>query len=93
MDSGLPLRGIRNDHGSHFGGALLIYLRMPEPIDIPAAKPCPICRKPGVLRFKPFCSQRCKNVDLNRWLTGVYAIPAVESEDDSPDEQADGRRD
>jgi endogenous inhibitor of DNA gyrase (YacG/DUF329 family) len=43
---------------------------------------CPICRKPAVERFRPFCSQRCKDVDLNRWLSGVYAVPAVEAEDE-----------
>jgi endogenous inhibitor of DNA gyrase (YacG/DUF329 family) len=53
-------------------------------------KPCPICSKPAVVRFRPFCSQRCKDVDLNRWLSGRYAVPAVEAEDDTvasePDE-------
>ena len=44
---------------------------------------CPICGKPAAERFRPFCSGRCKDVDLNRWLSGHYAIPAVESEDDS----------
>jgi len=45
-------------------------------------KPCPICSKPSELAFRPFCSQRCKNIDLHRWLAGSYALPAVESEDD-----------
>ena len=44
---------------------------------------CPICGKPTVARFRPFCSPRCKDVDLNRWLSGVYAIPAAETDDDS----------
>jgi len=48
------------------------------------AKPslCPICGKPRVAEFKPFCSRRCANVDLNRWLTGSYAVPVVEDEDE-----------
>jgi endogenous inhibitor of DNA gyrase (YacG/DUF329 family) len=46
-------------------------------------KPCPICGKPAAERFRPFCSGRCKDVDLNRWFSGAYAIPAVESDDDS----------
>jgi endogenous inhibitor of DNA gyrase (YacG/DUF329 family) len=50
------------------------------------AKLCPICQKPAAERFRPFCSGRCKDVDLNRWFTGAYAIPAVESADDSDDE-------
>ena len=36
--------------------------------------------------FYPFCSKRCKNVDLNRWLSGAYVIPAKpdDEEDDEP---------
>ena len=49
-------------------------------------QPCPICGKPRELRFRPFCSRRCADVDLHRWLSGVYAVPAVESEDDSSDD-------
>ena len=48
----------------------------------PPTKPCPICRKPATTAFKPFCSKRCADVDLNRWLVGNYAIPTNESEDD-----------
>ena len=48
-----------------------------------SAKLCPICRKPAADRFRPFCSARCKDVDLNRWFKGTYAIPAAESADDS----------
>ena len=47
------------------------------------SRPCPICGKPSAERFRPFCSARCKDVDLNRWLKGAYAIPATESADDS----------
>lgn len=46
-------------------------------------KPCPICGKPAIEKFRPFCSGHCADVDLNRWLSGVYAVPVVESEDDS----------
>jgi endogenous inhibitor of DNA gyrase (YacG/DUF329 family) len=45
-----------------------------------AAKKCPICGKPPVDAFKPFCSKRCADVDLNRWLTGNYVIPARDDE-------------
>lgn len=45
---------------------------------------CPICKKPTVKIFRPFCSDRCKKIDLSRWLSGVYAIP---SEEDSKDEE------
>ncbi len=49
---------------------------------IPAARPCPICGKPPVERYKPFCSKRCADVDLNRWLSGSYAIPGRPEEDE-----------
>ena len=41
---------------------------------------CPICGKPSDRALSPFCSRRCANIDLNRWLSGRYAIPAVEAE-------------
>ena len=46
---------------------------------------CAICGKPKDAKYRPFCSKRCADVDLNRWLSGGYAIPAVEQDDDSPD--------
>jgi len=53
---------------------------------------CPICGEPAVRRFRPFCSRRCANVDLNRWLSGVYAVPVREDEeeDERRDESGDG---
>jgi uncharacterized protein len=39
---------------------------------------CPICKKQADDRFRPFCSKRCADVDLSRWLGGTYAIPAEE---------------
>lgn len=47
---------------------------------------CVICGKPKDETYKPFCSKRCADVDLNRWLTGAYAIPA--EEDDADDDDA-----
>jgi uncharacterized protein len=41
---------------------------------------CPICHKPTDPKFRPFCSKRCADVDLGRWLKGLYAIPAVEND-------------
>jgi endogenous inhibitor of DNA gyrase (YacG/DUF329 family) len=41
---------------------------------------CPICRKPVDPAYQPFCSRRCADVDLQRWLAGVYAVPAAEDE-------------
>jgi endogenous inhibitor of DNA gyrase (YacG/DUF329 family) len=47
-----------------------------------AASPCPICAKPAAAEFRPFCSKRCADVDLHRWLAGVYAVPGKEDEDE-----------
>ena len=63
--------------------------------DVTGAKPCPICGKPADAKLHPFCSPRCADVDLNRWFTGAYAVPADEDEgdDDLPAgarEQRDG---
>ncbi len=51
--------------------------------DAAAAKlrPCPICGKPAVFKVRPFCSKRCADIDLHRWLGGTYAIPAAEEKD------------
>lgn len=51
-----------------------------------ANKPCPICGKSAVERYRPFCSRRCGDVDLNRWLSGIYRVPvgAEEEEDELP---------
>lgn len=47
---------------------------------------CAICGKPQDVRFRPFCSKRCADVDLNRWFSGKYAIAAQEENagDDEP---------
>jgi endogenous inhibitor of DNA gyrase (YacG/DUF329 family) len=50
---------------------------------------CPICGKPSDRTLSPFCSRRCAAIDLNRWLSGRYAIPAVE-EDDPKSEEGEG---
>jgi endogenous inhibitor of DNA gyrase (YacG/DUF329 family) len=43
---------------------------------------CPICGRPSEAAYRPFCSRRCADVDLARWLSGAYAIPDdAESED------------
>jgi endogenous inhibitor of DNA gyrase (YacG/DUF329 family) len=54
----------------------------PEPAKKAApAKKCPVCGKPATEQSRPFCSERCRDVDLNRWLSGGYAIPAAPSDD------------
>ena len=46
------------------------------------AKKCPICGKPATEASKPFCSERCRDVDLNRWLSGRYVIPGKENQEE-----------
>ena len=49
----------------------------------PPKAQCPICGADTAQKWRPFCSKRCADVDLGRWMTGGYAIPAEES--DEPD--------
>ena len=56
---------------------------------------CPICGKPTDQALKPFCSKRCADIDLNRWLSGVYAVPVKEEDDEDgerPAEPGEGER-
>ncbi len=56
---------------------------------MPFARLCPVCKRP-LAKVKegeahpPFCSKRCADIDLSRWLNGSYAIPAIE-DDSEPD--------
>jgi len=45
-------------------------------------RPCPICGKPAQAATRPFCSKRCRDVDLSRWLSGTYVVPGAEAEDE-----------
>ena len=49
---------------------------------------CPICHKEQDAKYRPFCSRRCADIDLGKWLTGRYAIPAEAIEDENPPEDA-----
>ena len=59
---------------------------MAKPSDA-TSKPCAICGKAVVERFKPFCSKRCADVDLNRWLSGRYVIPGSGTPDDDEEQR------
>lgn len=52
-----------------------------------ALKPCPICNKMAVEQFNPFCSKRCADIDLGRWLGETYRVPTDEgaANNDDPD--------
>lgn len=52
---------------------------------------CPICGKPVVIEMRPFCSKRCADLDLGRWLGGEYRVPTneapTEGSIDGPDDE------
>ena len=48
---------------------------------------CPICSKDTAQKYRPFCSKRCADVDLARWMNGSYAVPSGREED--PEEIAE----
>jgi endogenous inhibitor of DNA gyrase (YacG/DUF329 family) len=52
-----------------------------------ATKRCAICGKPADPGFQPFCSKRCADVDLNRWLSGVYVVPTNEAPEDDEEQR------
>jgi endogenous inhibitor of DNA gyrase (YacG/DUF329 family) len=55
---------------------------------------CPICGRPSEPDYRPFCSRRCADVDLARWLSGTYAIPdRGEGEEEPAAEGNSGERD
>jgi uncharacterized protein len=57
------------------------------------ARACPICRRPAAdPAYAPLCSKRCADVDLQRWFSGAYAVPAVEAEEDEREPAAEAGR-
>ena len=40
---------------------------------------CPVCKEATKQAWRPFCSKRCADIDLGRWMTGAYAVPAEDS--------------
>lgn len=67
------------------------YIRVMSDASAPTPA-CPICGKPRAQQFRPFCSKRCTDVDLNRWLKGVYAVPVTETDDEDGDKIEDQPR-
>ena len=59
---------------------------MPDASPLTPKRPCPICGKPPSEKNDPFCSKRCADVDLNRWLKGVYVVPGPALDDDEADQ-------
>ncbi|WP_207101828.1 DNA gyrase inhibitor YacG [Paracoccus shandongensis] len=50
---------------------------------------CPICTKASVPQYRPFCSRRCADIDLGRWLRGTYVIPGQPLDDLASDREGD----
>jgi hypothetical protein len=48
---------------------------------------CPICQKPSAPKYKPFCSKRCSDIDLGRWLKGSYVLPGDAKLPDGDEEE------
>ena len=59
---------------------------MSKPVELsesdlkPLKTKCPMCEKKGIRAFRPFCSKRCKSIDLGNWVTGAYFIPGEDAE-------------
>ncbi len=60
----------------------------PEQPPVRPERRCPICGKPTLQAYRPFCSARCRDVDLGHWFGERYAVPAAEPEEE-PDEDAE----
>ncbi len=56
---------------------------------MPTKPVCPLCRKPAVHEFRPFCSRACRDKDLINWAEESYRMPVAREEEDSPDREAD----
>jgi len=79
MDDGAPVgRANRGGGMDDIGGADGTHSRA-RPAKRP---PCPICGRPNTVDYRPFCSKRCADVDLGRWLTGSYAVPGGPVDED-----------
>ena len=57
---------------------------MAEVIRLKPARKCPICGKPSSQTNYPFCSSRCQDIDLNRWLSDSYRAPTNEAPETAP---------
>ena len=64
----------------------------PRPADRPPPR-CPICGRPRDPKFRPFCSKRCRQVDLSRWMNEVYAVPALDADPEEDGGEEDDSRD
>jgi endogenous inhibitor of DNA gyrase (YacG/DUF329 family) len=54
---------------------------------------CPICARDTDAKFRPFCSKRCADVDLARWVNGSYAVPSEREDENDVDLDQEVARD
>jgi endogenous inhibitor of DNA gyrase (YacG/DUF329 family) len=62
--------------------------KLVRPVRAARGGTCPVCTTPAVEGYWPFCSRRCADVDLSRWLGGTYAIPVAADDDEDGDESS-----
>lgn len=62
-------------------------MSVPKQVKPKTGTPCPTCQEPADLTYAPFCSKRCADVDLHRWLSGGYAIPAEDDDGYNDEDQ------
>jgi endogenous inhibitor of DNA gyrase (YacG/DUF329 family) len=63
-----------------------MIIKMPPPKN-PRKRTCANCSQPAMEEYTPFCSRRCADIDLGRWLNESYTIPAVEPPDEWSEEE------
>jgi len=59
---------------------------MAQVVRLKPARKCPICGKPATQANYPFCSPRCQDIDLNRWLSDSYRVPTNEAPKEVPND-------
>ncbi|MBS41194.1 MAG: DNA gyrase inhibitor YacG [Rhodospirillales bacterium] len=47
---------------------------------------CPVCKNKSLAQYRPFCSSRCADIDLSKWLNGSYSVPILEMSEADLDE-------
>ena len=62
-------------------------IQMPANDNASLTRSCAICGKPQLARFKPFCSKRCADIDLGRWMKGTYAVPVAEVDENTEEDR------
>jgi len=77
---------LKQDNQPQAGGAAGKRAGGPATGKVARVVACPVCGKPASAAHDPFCSARCADVDLNRWLTGSYAIPGRPVMDDEAED-------